>query len=81
MAPKLCWIRVPVASLAKRNMGLAMVHLGTWFWLSVPQLSGWRGQGELDRGLDGEKLRKGEGTEQKGRGSVCVHRGVHQEML
>lgn len=79
VAPKLCEMRVPAASLARRNMGLAMVQPAAWVWLSVPRLPGWRGRGELERGMEGEKLRKGEGIEQKRRDSVCARRGEHQE--
>lgn len=32
-----------------------------WVWLPVPQLLGWRGQEELERGMEGEK------TQERGR--------------
>lgn len=68
VAPKLCWMRVRAASLAMRNTGPAVVRPVVWVRLSVLRLPGWRDQ--LERSMEGEKLRKGEGTEQKGR--VCA---------
>lgn len=58
-----------------------MVQPATWVQLLVPQLPSWRGQGELEKRDwgGGGKLRKGEGTEQKGRDSMSVCEGEHQE--
>ena len=79
VAPKLCGMRVPATSLARRNTGLAMVRLAAQVRLLLPWLPGWRGRGELERGMEREKIRKGEGIEQKGRDSVCACGGEHQD--
>lgn len=61
VAAKLCWVRVPAASLARRKMGSAVVQPAAWVWLPVPRLLGWRVWGELERGTDGGK------TQERGR--------------
>lgn len=79
MVPKLSRMRVPAASLATRNVGLSVVWPVMWVRLLVPRLPGWRGWEELERGMEGKKLRKGEGIEQKRRDGMCVHGGDHQK--
>lgn len=47
----------------------------------VPWLPNGKDQQELERGLDGEKLRRGEESEQKGKDKVCEHGEQQQEEM